>query len=63
MIFKVLSFGEDLGEAPPATIFLQLKSYSTIIILTAMKTMHLHRFWLDVLKRSKLHFVINWFNR
>ncbi|MCS3733564.1 hypothetical protein FHS10_001501 [Mucilaginibacter dorajii] len=32
-------------------------------MLKTMKSLHVHRFWLDVLKRSRLDIVINWFNR
>jgi len=27
-----------------------------------MKTIPLHRFWLDILKKTKLEAIINWFN-
>lgn len=44
------------------TIFLQLTSYYICNIQIVMKTIPLHRFWLDILKKTKLDAIINWFN-
>ncbi|MET3502546.1 hypothetical protein ABIC45_004170 [Mucilaginibacter rubeus] len=47
---------------PTPTIFLQLTSYYICNIQIVMKTLPLHRFWLDILKKTKLEAIINWFN-
>jgi len=48
-------------SSPPATIFLQLKSLIYKQRQMFAKTLHLHRFLLEILKRARSSFLIKWF--
>jgi len=57
-----MDHGLSTIDFPSATIFLQLKSYPNKYC-QIMKTLPLHHFLKEILKKAKSSFIIKWFNR